>query len=488
MKPLDWFVLALYAGGMVAIGSYYARRTKSSEDFLLGSRSLNPIMVGLSLFATLMSTLSYLAWPGEMIKHGPLMLGQLLAYPFVAVVVGWFLIPFIMRLKIVSAYEILETRLGPTVRMIGSSMFLSLRIAWMASILFATSDVVLVPMLKLDESWVPWFCVGLGLVTVAYTATGGLRAVVMTDGIQSVIMFLGAFVCIAVVTVHLGGVSAWWPTTWARHWDRPALGFDLGARVSLLGALTSAFTWHLCTSGSDQMAIQRYLATRDIHAARRAMFVSYASDAAISILLGTLGFAILAYYMAQSSADPATLLKSADQLFPRFVLEGLPAGFSGLVIAAILSAAMSSLSSGVNSTCAVIARDFLGRRQDAESDDTSSITELRWLSLAVGAVSITLSIFVSRFEGNLIELCFKVVNLFTAPLFVLFVLAMFVPWATPLGAVLGLAASIAVAVGIAFFGLFGLSFMWMMQASLIVGVVVGMIASLMPFGRRTARL
>ena len=97
MRALDWIVVALYAVAMLWIGRYYARHNKTAEDYLLGGRRMNPFAVGLSLFATLTSALSYLAVPGETIKHGPMQLAQYASYPLIAVVAGWGMIPFIMR-------------------------------------------------------------------------------------------------------------------------------------------------------------------------------------------------------------------------------------------------------------------------------------------------------------------------------------------------------------------------------------------------------
>ena len=112
VSTLDWVVIVAYALGMIAVGWYCSRRATTTEDYLLGGRAMKPWAVGLSLFATLMSTISYLAVPGEMIQHGPMVASQILAFPFIMIVVGWFLIPRIMKLNVTSAYEILETRLG----------------------------------------------------------------------------------------------------------------------------------------------------------------------------------------------------------------------------------------------------------------------------------------------------------------------------------------------------------------------------------------
>ena len=159
MAFIDWCVVLAYALGMLAVGWYYARRTSTTDDYLLGGRNMSPWKVGLSLFASLLSTVTYLGIPGEMIKYGPMALAQLVALPFIALVVGWFLIPYIMRLRVTSAYEILETRLGLSVRMVGSCFFLILRLFWMSLVIFATADVVLAPVMGLDSSSVPWICV-----------------------------------------------------------------------------------------------------------------------------------------------------------------------------------------------------------------------------------------------------------------------------------------------------------------------------------------
>ncbi len=120
MTSLDWFVIAAYAVGMLAVGWFYAKRTSTTDDYLLGGRNMSPWKVGLSLFASLLSTITYLAVPGEMIKYGPMVLAQLAALPLIAAVVGWLLIPAFMRLRVTSAYEILETRLGLSARLAGS--------------------------------------------------------------------------------------------------------------------------------------------------------------------------------------------------------------------------------------------------------------------------------------------------------------------------------------------------------------------------------
>ncbi len=495
MTFLDWAVLAVYAVGMLAVGWYYARRTSTTEDYLLGGRNMSPWKVGLSLFATLLSTLTYLAIPGEMIKYGPMVLCQLVSVPFIIAVVGWLLIPFIMRQRVTSAYEILETRLGLSVRMLGSCLFLTLRLFWMSLVIFATAETVLVPVLGLGPSAVPWICMVLGLVTVGYTSMGGLRAVVLTDVVQTAILFAGAALALCLITVKLGGVSAWWPTEWPAHWQRPVFWIDSNVRFTFVGGFLAMFTWYVCTAGSDQMAIQRYLATRDASAARKMFTISLAANLLLWPFLTAVGLALLAYFRTQPSMLPPgrSLLESADQLLPIFVVRGLPPGISGLVVAGLLAAAMSSLSSGLNSACSVVTTDFIDRFRRRQTGENRHVRLAKYVSLVIGVIVVALGTLVGQIEGNLLELCYKIANLLTAPLFLLFFMAMFVPWAKSWGTHLGAACSLLVAViiayhkelGLLFVGEWGLTFVWMMPASFLAGAIAGSLGSLLPLGRRS---
>ncbi len=488
MAWLDWAAIALYGVGMLLVGWYYSRRVKTTEDYLLGGRNMRPWAVGLSLFATLLSTLSYVAVPGEIIKYGPMIASGVIASPLVVLVVGWVLIPYIMKLRVTSAYEILQARLGASIRMMGSLIFLTIRLFWMAAIIYATSSKILLPVLGIDESWYPWVCIILVSVTLAYTSMGGLRAVVFTDVVQTFILVGGALLTLGTITVIMGGVGGWWPTTWPESWQEPKFGFETDARVTVGFAFLATFVWHICTAGSDQMAIQRYLSTSDVRGARRAVFTQIAADAIVMIFIVLLGLSLFAYFHANPHRVPdgQTIYTNADQLFPHFIVFGLPIGISGLVVAGLLATAMSSLSSGVNSSCSVITVDFVDRFRRQKMEDTERVRLAKYISVVIGLVVLGLTAFVSIVPGNLLEVINRVVNLLVSPLFVLFFLAMFVPWATTFGAWVGVTAGIIDAVLIAFWELFtgepGPSFLWIMPTSLVVGAVTGMLASRLPIG------
>jgi len=490
LPTLDWIVLGAYAVGMLGIGWHYSRRNRSADDYLLGGRQMRPWIVGLSMFATFFSALTYLALPGEMIAHGPMMLAQVFGFPIVAVGVCLVVIPYIMRFQVTSGYEILETRLGESVRLLAALTFLLVRFLWMGLMIYATVDKVLVPVAGIDSAWVPHVCVGLGLITVVYSSMGGLRAVVLSDAIQAIILLSGAVLAVVLITVDLGSVSSWWPTRWQPHWDPFRVWFSPGSRMSLVEPIMSVSLWWIATAASDQMAIQRYLATRDKGAARRMFTISVVANIFIASILGLLGFAVLAYFQHHPEALRAgqSVTTNADQLFPRYMTVGLLPGLSGIVIAALLAATMSSLSAGVNSASSVIAADLLGRFRRTAMSEEERLRIAKVASWAVGFIAILLSLGVPLVKGNLLELCYRLPNLFTGPLFILFFMAMFVRWATPLGTWVAAIASATVAVGIGFFGWFDLGFLWVVIGSILTGVVVGPVVSLLPFGRRTRPL
>src|SRR5690625_3674895 len=208
LAGLDWFVIVLYGASMLGIGFFYSRKNKTKEDYLLGGRQMNSVLVGISLFATLLSTVSYVSYPGEMIKYGPVIFAGMLGFPLVYFVAGWWLIPRIMEMKVTSAYEILELKLGLSIRVLATFMFLSLRFLWMATIMYATVDVALLSVVPIDNFYVPYISTLLLLITIVYTSMGGLRAVVVTDVIQTVIFLGGALISILMVCYHFGSFTS----------------------------------------------------------------------------------------------------------------------------------------------------------------------------------------------------------------------------------------------------------------------------------------
>ncbi|HDY90106.1 MAG TPA: Na+:solute symporter, partial [bacterium] len=478
---------AAYALGMIGIGFYYSRRIKTGEDFLLGGRKINSFAAGISLFATMLSTITYLSLPGEVIKHGPVfVVGQLIGFPIVFLITSYFIIPFFMRIRITSAYEILEKPLGRGVRLTASIIFISLRFLWMGLLIFLTSKVMVVIM-NWNAGYIPVLSVAIGVITLIYSSMGGLRAVVITDVAQFTLLLLGAVLTMVFITSNVGGITEWFPNTWSPNWDNLVIfSFDPFIRITLFTAILYPILWWLCTSGSDQMAIQRFISTRNTGAARRAFGMTMIAEIVVTLILTFVGFALLKYYLINPHfiPDGKNLISDSDFLFPHYIVNFLPVGITGLVVAGLLSAAMSSLSSGLNSTATVITTDFALYVKKLKQEKNNTVTFARVISIVVGILAVSLSLLMDKIPGNIIEVTAKTSNLFVAPLFNLFFMAMFVPFATPMGTITGAIYGVASAFLLAFWDVFtgrpGWSFMWILPVPLTISIFFSVLFSLLP--------
>ena len=438
LRVIDWLIIAVYGCGTIGLGWYYGRSQKSTQEYFVGSGSMNPILVGVSLFATLLSTISYLSMPGEALGKGPVFMMSLLMLPVVFAIVGYFVLPLYMKQKVTSVYELLEEKLGLSVRMLGAGMFIVLRLVWMALLIFLTAKALTI-MLGVGEGKIPIIAIVTGFVAVIYTSLGGLKAVVITDFIQTVLLFGGALLVLGVISYDLGGFG-WFPTKWNPTWDtQPFFSSDPSTRVTVVGTLVSVLIWYVCTSAGDQTSVQRFMATKDASAARRALGTQLCVSVVVSLTLGCVGFALLGYFSAHPEQLPATILlkDNADKVFPHFIAFHLPPGVSGLVVAAMFAAAMSSIDSGVNSITAVVMSDVMDRHGHAPKSEAEHIRMARWLAFGIGAFVVGISSFMGLIPGNITEVTGKTSNLLTTPIFCLFFFALFVPYASPRGVWVG---------------------------------------------------
>jgi len=225
---LDWIVLAAYAATLLSIGYYYSRRQSTTEEYFVGNRSVRPFIAGISLFTAISSIISYVATPGEYVQFGPVLafVAMLLGLPFSQFIIGRWFIPVIMKLPITSAYELLQNRLGLSVRRTGSLTYIVTRFIWMSVILYVSSRV-LIAVIGCDPRWGYLMIVVIGLVTTTYTLIGGIRTVMITEVMQFFIMVLGIILTLSIITVKVGGVAAWWPRHWEPHWpSQPIFSLD----------------------------------------------------------------------------------------------------------------------------------------------------------------------------------------------------------------------------------------------------------------------
>lgn len=449
LETLDFIAIGLYLVVTFGIAVWFGRKQKTTEDFFVGGRHMPWFAVGLSILATLFSTLSYLGAPGEMIKHGVgLFIGNL-AIPFSMAVVMLLWIPFFMRLRVTSAYEYLERRFNYTARLIGAALFVLLRLGWMSMVVFAASMAL--DRVKGDDMEflagpdIYWWIAGVGLFAAIYTAVGGIQAMIWTDVLQCLLLLAGVLMPIGYVMFvdHTGPID-WWATAAAHapaHTAPPLYSSDVTLRNTILWFLIGSFFWTICTHGSDQVVLQRYFSTTSLQAARRSYLINIVVDLTMSSLLALAGLALLAFYLKHTDRLPAgwTAISAADKLFPHFLGHQLPVGCAGLIISAFICDAMQTLESGVNAITAVVANDVVPRLRQGRQRVMSDLAFARLLSVVITAIVTTNAYFVARHwkddAPTLVDMMPKFFNMFVGPLAALFFTGMFLPRCTSRSAI-----------------------------------------------------
>lgn len=487
---LDWLIIFVYCASTIYLGWYFSRTQNTMSEYFVGSGAMNPFLIGVSLFATLLSTITYLSIPGEVAGKGPMYIMTLLALPFVFPMVAYVLLPVYMKTRVTSAYELLETRLGLSIRLLGVVQFLALRLVWMSLLIYLMAKAMS-KMMDLDESAIPWIVLVIGFVSVTYTAMGGLRAVVITDLVQTMLMFGGAILVVIMISIDMKGFS-WFPTSWQSHWDvQPLYSFDPSTRLTVLGTFFNIWIWYVCTAGGDQLSVQRFMATKDVKAARKAYAIQLCASTAITLILFLVGFAVMGYFNHHPEFLPAgyDLKANADDLYPRFISHHLPMGISGLVISAMFAAAMSSVDSGVNSITAVVMTDLMDRFGKKPTTEKGHVRAATLLAFTIGGLVMIGSAFVGSIEGNITEVCSKTANLLVTPIFGLFFFALFVKRANAPGVWVGWIFGTTAAVLTAFSGeIFGrdpisgnppISFEWIPLISVIANLIAGYTACIL---------
>jgi len=482
IRPADWVVVIVYFTGIIGMGVYFARRQRTTKEYFLGSRSMPSWVVGLSIIATLLSTISYLANPGEMIQNGPGLFFKVLAVPFSYVAVAYWIIPFFMRLPITSAYEYLEVRFGGETRTLGAVLFVLVRVVWMSVVVYTASGA----MARMTGAPLWTVILGVGVITAFYAAFGGIRAVIWTDVIQFLILLGGAVFAIGFVSWKMGFSNMASIAYQTSKPLAPLWSWDPGLRLTVFGVALHTFAWVVCTYSADQVVIQRYLSTRDGHAARRSYLISCIAGLFLTVILSAVGFALLAFYTQNSQLLSGEmfgkLFEEADDVFPFFIAHELPAGVTGLITAALFAAAMSSLDSGVNSLSTVITVDFYQRWRRRRISDIQSLRFAKTLALGLGLMATVLALFVDNIEGNILVITNKSTSCVVGPLFGLFALGMFTRRTNQLGAIAGPVVGFVVGLIMTFSGQwfgdrYDISFMWLIISPVIVTIVAGYLAS-----------
>jgi len=436
LEVFDFIVVVLYIVATLAIVYRASRHQHNTDDFFLGNRQMPWMAVGLSIMATLLSSLTYLSLTGEVVKSGIAAFMTQLAIIPAAPFVLFLFIPFFMRLRFTSAYEYLEHRFDLRARLLGGGLFLLLRLLWVSMVMYSGSLA-----LATMGGWNFYGTIAvLGIAATLYTYFGGLEGVVWTDVVQSLMLFGGAGAIVLYVWIDTAsGPAVWWQAAAeqsAAHRHIEWFSFDPTKRITLGTALVSGFVWQLCTHCSDQVVLQRYASTPSLAAARGSYLTNLVALLSITSLLAMSGLALLYFYLQHPERLPAgaTPTSIGDKLMPHFYATQLPLGFGGLILANFLCDAMQTLVSGVNSIAAVATQDVLQHSSIAPTGTTSRLNVARKLTLLLGGLTTLIALgvgFATSTSGkNIFDLMPKTFNMFIGPLGALFLIGMFLPRAT----------------------------------------------------------
>lgn len=495
----DHVVVAAYLGVLALMGWHFARRQRSGEEYFLASRSVPWFALGLSIMATLMSSLTYLSEPGEVWLSGiTTITAKWIAIFTEMVVVLLVIIPFLMRFRFTSAYEYLEYRFGRGPRLLAVALFVCLIVSWMGFVVLAmswtVSRVTGVPLIVVTAT--------VGLVGTVYTMVGGMRAVIWKEVLQVALMLGGCLVCIGFVVAH--GVGGNWLATsdeYRRAVDPNGSVLrwatdDPFERISVVGFAATMFVWHLCTHLGNQMVVQRYFSSSDLTAARRSFTTAVAASVIVNTMLIVVGLALVNYYLAGHGErwfDPYKLPKrDADLIFPMFMVKELPPGLAGAVLTAVLSAAMATVDSGVNAIATVVSverKRVQGRNGPGDAERPGDLAFARRVTLVAG-LSITVAAYLLNLlmkDRNIVEMMPRSFNCFLIPLGGMFFLGFFVPRCGPRAAIAASVAALIAAVSLAYAReLYGvadaagrpLSFTIVLPGAFLVLLAVGLVGSL----------
>jgi SSS family transporter len=383
--------------------------------------------------ATMMSAVGYLGAPGQAYDGDWRYLQMRLAIIPALLITGFLVLPLFYRLEVYTAYEYLELRFDRRTRLLAAGLFLLLK-------LFYTGVAIYAPALVVAEmtGWpLLWIVLGVGGLTTLYTTMGGIRAVIWTDALQMVVLTAGIILALWLAVTRVDGgfsgiISTAMQAGKLRFFD---WSLDPTIEFTVWNGLVGGTFYLVSQYAVDQAEIQRFLTTTSVAGCRRAMVWSLMANAILGVVLFFVGTALWVFYQQHAPGEPI----QADRVFPKFILEEIPSGLRGLLIAGVFAAAMSTVSSILNSLSAVVVRDF---RAFHEDDVHSGMAWARYATLALGAGATALSLYTAQL-GNVLVAAGKIRGFFGGVLVGLFLLGMLSRRATGFGAFWGVLAGFA---------------------------------------------
>ena len=440
MNTIDLIIFFVFTLGVVVFGCSFYKKDNTSAEFTQAGRSLPGWVVGMSIFATYVSSISYIGYPGKAFASNWNAFVFSLSIPITSYFAARYFVPFYRKGGSVSAYTFLEEKFGRWARLYASACYLLTQIARMGSILY----LLAVPMHILMGWNLHMVIIATSVAIIIYSMLGGLKAVIWADAIQGIILIGGAVLCLAILCFSMP--------------EGPGQVFDLaihspeGNKFSL-GAFTSDLTtstfWvcliygifiNLQNYGIDQNYVQRYHAAKTDRDARfSALFGGYLFIP-VSALFFLIGSALYSYYTAHPGLLPDNISAKPDYVFPFFIVNGLPVGLRGLLIASIFAAGMSTVSTSVTSAATIILTDYY-KPLVKRSSERRDVMVLRLSSCIVGIIGIIVAIAMLSVE-SIIDAWWKLSSIFSGGMLGLFLLGILPRrigrWAALIGCVAGI--------------------------------------------------
>lgn len=440
--PINFIVLVLYLLAMVAVGVWFMRKNKTTDDYFRGGQNIPWWAAACSIYATMLSSLTYVALPALIYSTDWLLYIGMLMIPAVAPLAIYGAMPFFRRIDATSAYEYLGKRFSRPVRLFGSGLFTLFHISRMGIVMALTALA-----LSAVTPLAPWQSVLImGVLCLVYCTLGGVEAVIWTDTIQTVVLLGGAVICVVYL---LGGITGGFGglLDLAQANDKMKLvqldfGPDSFTTLALWVIILGGLAQNLSSYTSDQAVVQRYMTTKDTAAAARSIWANGIMAALGALLFFFIGTGLYAFYHSNPGQLNPTIQN--DQIFPMFIAAELPVGIAGLIVAGIFAAAQSTVSTSMNSTATTLVTDFL-RPFNRCADEAAYLKAAKCLTLVMGVLG-TLAglIFISPEIRSLMSEYFKVIGMFMGALGGLFLLGIITTRAHAQGAFIGLLGGVAV--------------------------------------------
>lgn len=349
----DYAVLLAYLAVNLGVGTWWAQKRQSSDGFMKGSSRVRWWAAGISFYATATTSISFMAIPAKTYATDWRFIGSAPAQVAATLVIAFVFVGLMRRLNITTIFEYLEFRFSRAVRLLGATLSVLLKVFGRMSVVMLLPSLALAAVTGLDV----YRCIGvLAAATVAYAMLGGFVAVIWTDVFQVAVMFGGVLIALLSMARSVpGGFAGIWQTG-AEHGKLEAFSWDFDFTQPTMWVFAGLMARTVFTQLSDQSLMQRVFSTPDVRAARRTVALGALLGLPGALLFFFVGTALFVYYQTH---PPHPVGLPNDAIFPFFLVNELPVGVVGLVIAGLLASAMGSLSSDINSSATVISTDLL---------------------------------------------------------------------------------------------------------------------------------